>query len=118
MREETRKRLDRELMRSKLKWAAAAVAVAAIAAGAFYAENLDGTIVATKAIDGTVIYVGPLAGKYKTVVAEKNVQVDVKLDGTRVAHLLTPRDASPKVGDHVTIADHVHGSGRHTYAWK
>jgi hypothetical protein len=44
--------------------------------------------------------------------------VDLLLDDARVAHLLTPREKAPKLGEHIKIADHVHGSGRHSFAWK
>jgi hypothetical protein len=118
MRDETRKRLERVLLVRKIKWGAAAIGVAAVVIGAFYWKSLDIMVVTTKPVDGTVVYVGPPAGKYKSVIAQTNMQVDIKLDDTRVAHLLTPRERAPKVGAHVEIADHVHGSGRHTFGWK
>jgi hypothetical protein len=118
MREETRKRLERELRVRRIKWGAAAVGVAAVVVGAFYWKSLDIMVVTTNPGDGTVVYVGPPAGKYRSVVAQTNMQVDVKLDDARVAHLLTPREKAPKLGEHIKIADHVHGSGRHSFAWK
>jgi predicted RNase H-like nuclease (RuvC/YqgF family) len=117
MREETRKRLERALFVRKLKITGAAVAVIALAAGAFYFENLDGAVVATRTVNGTVVFVGPPSGKFKSVVAQTNLQVDVQLDDTRVVHLLTLREEAPKIGEDVKIADQIHGSGRHTFAW-
>ncbi|MGE0766550.1 MAG: hypothetical protein AB7L90_08815 [Hyphomicrobiaceae bacterium] len=102
----------------KLKWGTAAVALAGLVVGAFYWKSLDIMVVTTNTVDGTVAYVGLPAGKFKTIVAQTNLQVDVKLDDARIAHLLTPREKAPKLGDHVKIADQVHGSGRHTFAWK
>ncbi len=118
MREEARKRLERELLLRRLKGIAPVALVALAIAGAFYFQSLDTAIVKTDRLDGTVVYVGPLQGKYAAAFAEKNFQVDVKLGDTRVAHLVSQRDAAPKVGDHVTVADHVHGTGRHTFGWK
>jgi hypothetical protein len=118
MREETRKRLSRALLMQKLKWGGVAVvAVAALAVG-FYMKNLDATVESTKPVAGTVVYVGPLAGKFRAVVAENNLQVDVKLDDARVAHLMVPRDKAPHIGDHLNIAEKIHGSGRHSFAWQ
>jgi hypothetical protein len=118
MRDETRRRLDRALLRQKLKWIALAVGAVAIGAGLIYLEDLDSRVTATHRLDGTVVYVGPLVGKYQAVVAEKNLQVDVRLADARVAHLLTPRAKVPKIGEHVTVAEHVHGTGRRTFGWQ
>ncbi|MGD9806130.1 MAG: hypothetical protein AB7E81_02535 [Hyphomicrobiaceae bacterium] len=118
MRDEARKRLDRALFMRKLKWGCAAVTVATLITGAFYFKSLDIMVVTTNLVDGTVVYVGPPIGKFKATVAQTNLQVDVKLDDTRLAHLLTPREKSPKLGEHIKIADQVHASGRHTFTWR
>ncbi|MFV0298309.1 MAG: hypothetical protein ACK5JT_19575 [Hyphomicrobiaceae bacterium] len=118
MREETRKRLDRALMMRKLRWVGVIAVVIALMSGVLYFENLDSSFV-TQKVDGTVVYVGPLRGKFRAAVAESSLQVDVKLDDKRVAHLIAPRDeTAPKVGDRIKIAVHVHGTGRQTFAWK
>ncbi len=118
MREETRKRLQRALLLRRLKWAGLAVAGVVAATGVFYLEGLDFAVEATKPVTGTVVYVGPVTGKLKAAVAERNLQVDVELGDARVAHLMTPRERAPSVGDRVTIAEQIHGSGRHTFSWK
>lgn len=118
MRDETRKRLERALLMRKLKWAGLACAGILAAAAMFYVEGLDASVKTTHALEGTVVYVGPLHGKYKAAVAERNLQVDVKLADARVAHLLKPRGEAPKLGDHVMIAEQIHGSGRRTFGWK
>jgi hypothetical protein len=118
MRDEARRRLERALFMQKLKWVGVAMIAVALVAGALFLRDLDNSVATTKSVAGTVVYVGPLVGKYRAVVAENNLQVDVMLDDARVAHLVTPRDKAPKVGDHLRIAEKVHGSGRHSFAWQ
>jgi len=118
MREETRRRLDRAILIQKLKWGAAAVVAVMVAIGAFYWENRDIAVVATLPVGGTVIHVGQPAGKLNAATAQASLQVDVRLDDARVVHLLAPRHRAPALGDHVTIADSLHGSGRHTFSWQ
>lgn len=118
MRDEARKRLERTLLMQKLKWIGAAVAVVGLVAAIGYFTALDARVATTKPVAGTVVYVGPLIGKYRAVVAENNLQVDIKLDDARVAHLMAPREKAPKVGEHLSIAEKIHGSGRHTFAWQ
>ncbi|MEZ5854509.1 MAG: hypothetical protein R3D67_07055 [Hyphomicrobiaceae bacterium] len=117
MREETRKRLDRALLARKLKWAGLTVAAVLATGVAIYVKNID-DVVETRAVDGVVVFVGPLVGKYRAVVARNNLEVDVKLDDTHTARLLAPKGSAPKVGDHIKVADQIHGTGRHTYRWK
>ena len=118
MRDETRRRLERALLARRLKWMAATTAVVAVVIAGLYWKSLDVMVVATNTVDGTVVFVGPPPGKLKAVLAQSSARVDVKLDDARVAHLLTPREKAPKLGDHVKIADQIHGSGRHTFAWR
>lgn len=118
MREETRKRLERVLFVRRLKWGAAAVAVAVLIVGGFYWKGLDISVVQTRTVEGTVVSVEPPPGKLGSAVTQTNFQIDIKLDDARVAHLLIERDKAPKLGEHVKVADHVHGSGRHTFGWK
>jgi hypothetical protein len=43
----------------------------------------------------------------------------VKLDGGgQVVHVMVYKTTNPHVGDHVQVAQHIHGSGRVTYTWK
>lgn len=102
----------------RLKWAASALVLGVLFLGALYWKSLDVTVIATNALGGTVVYVGPPIGKFKAAISEANVEVDVRLDDARVAHLLAPRDKAPRIGQHVSIADQVHGSGRHTFTWR
>ncbi|MGE3915969.1 MAG: hypothetical protein AB7F78_09745 [Hyphomicrobiaceae bacterium] len=118
MRDETRRRLDRALLMAKLKWAAVGLAGVAVVAGIAFFQSLDASVKTTHALGGTVTYVGPPLGKYGAAVTQTCLQVDVSLDDKRVAHLLSPRGGAPTLGDHVMVAEQVHGSGRRTFAWK
>jgi hypothetical protein len=42
----------------------------------------------------------------------------VKLDDGRLAHVMVLKTTDPHIGDHVQIAEHVHGTGRVTFTWK
>lgn len=117
MKEDSAKRLERALLKQKLKWAAVAGLVVAALGLGLYFRGLDASIASTRIVPGTIVYVGPLQGKYRAVVAESNLQVDVRLDDSRVVHLSVPRDRAPKLGDPTRVAEHTHGSGRHTFAW-
>lgn len=116
MREETKRRLDRQLRLQKMKWAAAGVGLLGIAAGGFYATGLDATV-ETHHVAGVVEAVGPIVGG-STRAIEEGLAVDVKLDDGRRVHVMALKTTGPHVGDHVKVAEHVHGTGRVTYSWK
>lgn len=116
MREETRRRLDRQLRLQKAKWAAAGVVLLVGMAVGFWATGLDATV-ETHHVPGVVASVGPLVGKTSKAI-EEGLAVDVKLDNGRVVHVLALKTTDPHVGDHVEVAEHVHGTGRTTYSWK
>ena len=118
MRDETRRRLDRMLFIQKAKWGIAALAVAVVVGAGLALEHLDTSVARTETHDGTVVHVGPLVGKYAAAVIQNNVQVDVRLPDARVAHLLAPKSRTPAVGEHVRVAEQIHGTGRHTFSWK
>ncbi len=117
MRDDTRRRLERAIWLQRLKWGGAALGLTAAVIGGFWVEGRDATVEVRK-VTGVVEYVGPLTGKYKTNTAANNVAVDVKLTDGRLAHVTALKDAEPKVGDHVDIAEHIHGTGRHTFTWQ
>lgn len=118
MREETRRRLERELLVRKLRWTALAAAGLVAAASVIYLEGLDASVTSTSTLPGTVVHVGPPAAKYRAAKVGTSLQVDVRLEDARVAHLISPRDVAPKIGDHVMLVEKVLGSGRHTFAWR
>lgn len=117
MREESRRRLERTLLLQKLRWMAAALVVALGVGAVFWLEDRDASV-ETRKVAGVVEYVGPPKGNYKAVTPASSVEVDVKLDDGRMAYVLADRAMSPKLGEHVEIAEHVHGSGRHTFSWR
>lgn len=116
MRDETRRRLERQLWLQKAKWAGAGiVALVGIAAG-FWATGLDATV-ETRHVPGVVAAVGPVVGG-TTRAIEDGLAVDVKLGDGRLVHVLVMKTTDPHVGDQVQIAEHIHGTGRVTYSWK
>lgn len=116
MREDTRRRLERALWMQRLKWIGGGIAALVAVAAGLYLTGLDASV-ETHRIPGTVTAVGPLNGT-STMAVEEGLAVDVKLDDGRLAHVMVLKTHEPKVGDHVEIAEHHHGSGRVTFSWK
>lgn len=116
MREETRRRLERQLWWQRAKWAAAGVGVLTFVAGGMWTTGLDATV-ETHQVPGVVAAVGPLVAK-STKAIEEGLSVDVKLDDGRLVHVMAYKKTDPHIGDHVQVAEHRHGTGRVTYSWK
>ncbi len=116
MREDTRRRLERALLLQRAKWIGGAVAVLLFVAGGFWLTGLDANV-ETHHVPGVVSYVGPLSGT-STKSIEEGLAVDVTLGDGRVVHVMALKTTDPHVGDHVEVAEHVHGSGRVTFSWR
>lgn len=118
MREETRKRLDREIAKRRLQWVSLGLGFAAVAGVAMWFTSLDATVTNTR-IAGVIEKVGPLNMTGMTTNAiEASLGVDVKLDDGRAAHIAVLRTSHPELGQHVEITEHVHDTGRSTFSWK
>lgn len=116
MRDETRRRLERQLWLNRMKWVAAGLAIAICVAGGLWVTGLDATV-ETRHVAGVVETVGPLVGT-TTKAIEEGLAVDVKLQDGRLVHVMALKKTDPHVGDHVEVAEHIHGTGRTTYTWK
>ena len=116
MREETRRRLERQLWMQRLKWVGGGLAVALVMGIGFWFTGLDASV-ETRHVAGVVKSVGPLNGT-STQGVEEGLAVDVTLDDGRLAHVMVLKTSEPHVGDHVQIAEHIHGTGRTTFSWK
>jgi hypothetical protein len=116
MRMETRRRLERQLWFERGKWIAAGVALVAIVAGGLWFTGLDATV-ETRHVPGVIEKIGPLVGTSSQAI-EEGLAVDVKLEDGRLVHVMVYKKTDPHVGDHVQIAEHIHGTGRITFTWK
>jgi len=116
MRDETRRRLNRQLWIQRLKWAGAGAAIVCGVVGGMLLTGLDASV-ETRRIPGIIETVGPLVGT-TTKAIEEGLAVDVRLDTGQVVHVMVLKSSNPHVGDHVQVAQHIHGSGRVTYTWK
>lgn len=116
MRDETRRRLERQLWRERLKWVGAGVGLLAMVAGGLWVTGLDATV-ETHRVPGVVASVGPLVGTTSKAI-EEGLAVDVRLEDGRLVHVMALKKTDPHVGDRVEVAEHVHGTGRVTYTWK
>lgn len=116
MRDETKRRLDRKLFLQKVKWATAGVVVLCCMATGLYLSGLDAAV-ETHRVAGVIEAVGPLVGGSSRAI-EDGLGVDVRLTDGRRVHVAVLKTTDPHVGDHVEVAEHVHGTGRVTYSWK
>lgn len=116
MRDETRKKLERQLWLQKAKWVGSGLAIAGIAAFGMWFTGLDASV-ETRHVAGVIQTVGPMTGS-STLAIEQGLAVDVKLDDGRLVHVMALKTTNPHPGDHVEIAEHVHGTGRTTFSWK
>lgn len=116
MREETRKKFEREIRRQWLKRGVMAAAGAALFVGALWFTDRDAHV-EKRTATGTVVTVAPLAGLNSQAI-QTGVDVDVRLDDGREVHVLAMKSTHPVVGEPVAITEHVHGSGRSTFSWK
>jgi hypothetical protein len=113
MREETRQRLNRAIRRDRLKKIAAFAGIAAALAGGFVLIDFDAHV-ENRRIAGTVEHIGALNSKN----AASAVSVDVKLDDGRHVTVIALKTTDPHVGDHVTVSEHRHRTGRVTFTWR
>ena len=116
MRDETRRRLDRQLALQKLKWVGVGLASVFFLGAGLWFTGLDATVT-TRHVAGVVQAVGPIVGG-TTQMIENGVQVDVKLEDGHLVHVLALKTTDPHVGDRIEVAEHIHGTGRVTYSWK
>jgi hypothetical protein len=116
MREETRRKLERQLWMQRLKWIGGGLALATVMGIGFWFTGLDASV-ETRHVAGVVKSIGPLNGG-STKSVEEGLSVDVTLDDGRLAHVMVLKTSEPHIGDHVQIAEHIHGTGRTTFSWK
>lgn len=113
MRTETKDRLNKAIRRQWfIKIGIGALAALAVV-GVLELVGLD-TAVENHLVEGRVEHVGPLPTKD----ARTGLLVDVMLADGRRAQVIALKTTDPHVGDHVTIAEHVHASGRTTFTWR
>jgi hypothetical protein len=113
MREETRQRLNRAIWLDRLKRIGTVAGIAAALIGGFVLIDLD-AYVEDQRVTGTVEHIGALNSK-NTASA---LSVDVKLDDGRHVSVIALKTTDPHVGDHVTVSEHRHRTGRVTFTWK
>jgi len=113
MRDETRRRLDRAILFYRLRRIGALVSAAAAIVAGFVLIDLDAAV-EDRRVSGTVEHVGVLNSKD----AARALAVDVRLDDGRHVTVIALKTRNPHVGDHVTVSEHRHRSGRVTYTWR
>jgi hypothetical protein len=113
MREETRRRLDRAIRLERVRNVAMVAGVAAALVGGFLLVDLDASV-EDRRLTGTVEHIGAL----NSASSARAVSVDVLLDDGRHATVIALKTTDPHVGDHVTVSEHRHRTGRVTFTWR
>ena len=116
MREETRLKFEREVRKQWLQRGAIALGGLVVLAGALWFTDLDAHV-EKRDVAGVVEKVSPVQGG-STQAIQGGLNVDVKLDDGRHAHVMALKSTNPQVGAHVAIVEHTHWSGRTTFSWK
>jgi hypothetical protein len=116
MRSETREKIDRAIRLQRLKYVAMGCGAAAVLSALMWFTGRD-AIVENKRVSGVITELEAPAGM-STQVVEPSVYASIKLDDGRKARVLVMKSTNPAVGNHIEIAEHVHGTGRSTYSWK
>lgn len=114
MREETRRKLNQAIWRERLKMVAIGLAIVGAIAAAMFYETLD-LKVTDSAVSGTVETIDPLVSKTS---AATGVNVEVKLESGQLVRVLALKSRELKVGDHIDVVAHHHGTGRVTHTLK
>ena len=116
MREDTRRKFEQAIWRDRMRKVGIAAAIAVLIAGFTVLWSLDASTVNTR-IPGEITHVGPLVGT-STQAAQEGLSVDVKLDAGGSVRVMALKTTDPKVGQHIEVTEHKHGTGRITYTWK
>ena len=116
MYEDSRKKLERQLMLQRLKWVGAGALVVLVIAAAMWVQGIDATVTTHK-VGGVIERVGPVPGASGAAIGTA-VLVDIRLDDGREARVVAKTASEHAVGTHVEIAEHVHGTGRSNFSWK
>jgi hypothetical protein len=116
MREETRLKFEREVRKQWIKRGAYAVGGLVVVAALAWFTNLDAHV-EKREVAGVVESVLPIQGG-STQAIQNGLNVDVKLDDGRHAHVMALKTTHPEVGARIAIVEHVHWSGRTTFSWK
>lgn len=116
MREDTRRKFEQALWRERMRKVGVAAAIVAAMAAFTVLWSLDASEVKTR-IPGEITQVTPIAG-VSTQATQQGLNVDVKLANGSTIRVMALKTSEPKVGDHIEVTEHKHGTGRVTYTWK
>jgi hypothetical protein len=116
MREETRRKLERQLWLQRGKKIGIGLGVAAVLGLFFLYEDYDAHVDNVR-VPGTVVSIGPL-NTTNTQAIENGLSVDVALENGRRVNVMVLKTSNPHVGEKVEITEHRHRTGRMTYSWK
>jgi hypothetical protein len=116
MREETRRKLERQIWLQRAKKIGIGLGIAAVMAAAFVYEDYDSRMENFR-VPATIVSIGPL-NTTNTQAIEKLLAVEVELENGRRTTVQVLKTTQPHVGDHVQITEHRRHTGRVQYTWK
>jgi hypothetical protein len=116
MREETRRKLERQLWLQRAKTIGIGLGAAAVIGLFFLYEDYDAHVDNVR-VPAIVVSIGPL-NTTNTQAIENGLSVDVALENGHRVNVMVLKTTDPHVGDKVQITEHRHRTGRLTYSWK
>lgn len=118
MSEETRRRLNRALWMERAKMAGIGLAILA-AIGVFMAYQSLDLAIDNKQVAGVIETIDPLVAPNTATASQgPGVTLGVKLDDGRHVRVIAYKTRDPKLGQHIEIVEHHHGTGRVTHSLK
>lgn len=116
MRDDTRRRLNQAIWTERLKKAGIGLAILAAIGAIMVYQTYD--LSETKIqVGGTVTAFEPLVTKSVTA-ATDGVKAEVRLDSGQIITIMALKSRGLKIGDHIEVTAHQHGSGRVTHSFK
>jgi len=115
MREETRKSLERALMRERLRKAGIGLGVLALI-GLYMAYQYYDNLIDNVPVTGTITELDPLVSKNNA--GGDGQKALVRLDSGHLVSIIVLKSNDPKVGDHISLVEHRHASGRVNHSLK
>lgn len=116
MREEIRRRFERQVYRRWIVRGGIGFIALLLGSLLIWFEGLDAHV-QRRQVSGTIEKIAPISG-VNTQMIQNGLSVDIKLDDGRIAHVLVLKTSNPEIGMHVSITEHIHGSGRTSFSWK
>lgn len=115
MREDTRRNLERALLRERLRKVVIGLGVMALI-GLYMLYQYYDNLITNVPVSGTITEIDPLVSKNN--VGGDGQKALVRLDNGHLVSIIVLKSKDPKVGDHISLIEHRRASGRVNHSLK